>query len=48
MQGTREDSKEMCERGPAVVMKRKIVLEQHAVKGIGGCAWKSKTGGSTA
>lgn len=32
MQGTREDSKEVYERDPVLVMKRNIVWEQQAVK----------------
>lgn len=32
MQGTREDSKEVYERDPVLVMKRNIVREQQAVK----------------
>lgn len=47
MQGTRKDAKGVYERGPALAVRRKVVLEQHAVKGIGGCAWKSKTGESS-
>lgn len=43
MQGTTEDSKEVYERGPALVIQRNIVLEQHAVKGVRGCDGKSKT-----
>lgn len=43
MQGAREDSKEEDERRPALVMRRQVVLEQHAVKGVGSCTWTSKT-----
>lgn len=32
MQGTREDSKEVYERDPVLVLKRNIVREQQAVK----------------
>lgn len=41
-QGTREDSKEAYERGPALITKRKVVQELYAVKSIGGCAWMSQ------
>lgn len=42
MQDTTKDSKEVYERGPALVIQRNMVLEQHAVKGGRGCDGKSK------
>lgn len=42
MQGTMKDSKEVYERNPALVTQGKMILEQHAAKGLSGCDGKSK------